>query len=408
MNSTVEIADVDAARNRLATLRLLVVFPGAFVKGLLGVALPWSLTSSVSSATLLGLLTSAVIAFDVLGSLVGGWAASRVGERATAVVCAALSTAALVASATFFVFGVNAAAYVCLLAVYFCDSSADVAAHSRLPVIARLAKTSLTRLASGNWLWALTGAISGGLFGGWCLGAGFRTALAFAVVIAAFTTFLGQAVTLPRDSTRSPSTRAKPTFKSVLAFVAHQRELLIVCGLVVGGSLLLGPTDQLIVPFVLSRGGYSAEFFSWVLAASALGAAVGLVSASHFLPQGRYRGSIILVGTIGIAAYIALWLTAPSAITILAGMALAAALAAPMLPVLEATLLRCAAPQYRAMLIGLLTAMAGAADAVGGLTMGAGLDWLGPTVPLLIVLLLVLAGGVLAAWSFRKQNSKQN
>lgn len=402
MNSILNTPGFRIAKYRLTWLRLLVVLPGAFVKGAIGVALPWMLASTVSSGTSLGLLTSGVIALNVLGSLAGGWAASRFGERGTAIVSAALSVIALIASTPYFISGAGAVTYIGLLIVIFYDAAADVAAHSRLPVIARLAKISLTRLASGNWLWALVGAIMGGIFSGWCLDTGLNKVLAYAIVIAAFTTFLGHVFTLPRDQVRNFFTHRRPTLKSLMGYVMHQRELLIICGVVLGASILLGPADQLIVPFILNRGGYSAEFFSWVLAAGALGAAIGLVGASHFPNSTRQHGRFILAGTIGIAAYIGLWLIAPSATVILAGMILVSALAAPMLPVLEASFLRCAATPYRSILIGLLTAAAGLADAVGGLIMGAGLDWLGPNVLLMIILLLVVAGGMLAAWSYKK------
>jgi predicted MFS family arabinose efflux permease len=402
VNTLVNTPGFSVAKYRLTSLRLLVVLPGAFVKGAIGVALPWMLASTVSSGTSLGLLTSGVIALNVLGSLAGGWAASRFGERGTAIVSAALSVIALIASLPYFISGAWAAAYVGLLIVFFYDSAADVAAHSRLPVIARLTKISLTQLASGNWLWALIGAIAGGIFSGWCLETGLNKVLAYAIVIAALTTLLGHVVTLPRDQVRNFFTRRGPTFKSLLGFVMQQRELLIICGVVLGGSMLLGPADQLIVPFILNRGGYSAEFFSWVLAAGALGAAIGLLGASHLPKSERQHSHIIFAGTIGIAAYIGLWLIAPSATVILAGMILVSVLAAPMLPVLEASFLRCAASPYRSILIGLLTAAAGVADALGGLVMGAGLDLLGPSVLLMIILSLVVAGGMLTAWSYRK------
>jgi predicted MFS family arabinose efflux permease len=402
VNSLLNTLGFSVAKYRVTWLRLLVVLPGAFVKGSIGVALPWMLASTVPSGTSLGLLTSGVIALNVLGSLAGGWAASRFGERGTAIVSAALSVIALIATAPYFISGAGAVTYIGLLIVFFYDSAADVAAHSRLPIIARLAKISLTRLASGNWLWALIGAIAGGIFSGWCLDTGLNKALAYAVVIAALTTLLGHAVTLPRDQVRNFFTHREPTFKSLLGYVMQQRELLIICGVVFGGSILLGPADQLIVPFILNRGGYSSEFFSWVLAAGALGAAIGLVGASHLPRSARQHGRIIFAGTIGVAAYIGLWLIAPSATVILAGMILVSALAAPMLPVLEASFLRCAATGYRSILIGLLTAAAGLADAFGGLVMGAALDWLGPNVLLMIILLLVIAGGMLTAWSYRK------
>jgi predicted MFS family arabinose efflux permease len=383
-------------------LRLLVVLPGAFVEGSLGVALPWTLASNVADGLSLGVLTGGVIACGVLGSLTGGSAANRFGERRVAVVCAASSAVALVWAALNFVSGVMAQTYIGLLIVFFCDSAADVAGHSRLPVIARLSKVSLTRLASGNWLWVLAGAIAGGIFSGWCLDGGHDGLLAHVIVIGALLTLFGLVLVLPRDQTKVfPSHRA-PTFKNLIGFVRQQRELIIIGSLVLGGAVLLGPADQLIVPFLLNRAGYSAEFFSWVVAASALGAAIGLAGASHFLDLEQRRGSVILAGTFGVAAYIGLWLAVPSATVILAGMLLVSALVAPMLPVLEAAFLRCATARYRSILIGALTAAAGMADALGGLVMGAALDWLGPSVLLVVVLSLVVAGGLLTAWTYRK------
>lgn len=382
-----------AAHYPARALRCFVVAPGAFVEGALAVLLPWMIASKTLHSSWLGMASAAVVLAPMLGTLAAPVLSGKLGARRVTVAAAAAVVVCLGAAGASWAMGEAVIAFGWALGALAADAVCDLAFTVRLPLLARLCRQPLMRLSSGNWLWGLPGAALGSVLAGWAVNEGKLGALMVVLVLACALVAVGLAVLLPRESRRRP----QPDAGFVRVFSAGfwtRRALVVTVGLV-GFVFFVGPLDNLLIPAHLVAREQPASLFGYLMAAAGIGVAIGLVAVQSKSVVAHER-ALLLVGLVAVAGQIALLLWLPAAWIVIAGVLLTSALFAPLLPIMEAALLKVSSEANRALLLATVTTLVSVADVLGTLCLGAAVGLMGSDAALMIVL-VGIGGGILIA-----------
>jgi predicted MFS family arabinose efflux permease len=357
----------------LTALQALVVLPGAMLEGALAVVLPWLVVQAAQGTVWLGPASAGLVAAGLLGTLLAPGLEGRLGNRRMTLATAYAATAALFAAGGLWAAGHLLAAYSMALLSLAADAACDVGFTSRLPLIARLARQRLERLSAGNWLWAIPGAALGSLMAGAALEARWANGpLAMSALLAVIALLAAVALTVlmpGKFKCLSERQRRPSPLREALSRGFWTRPALRLAAAL--GILMFfgGPLDNLLLPAHLNAGGWSAASFGHVLAVSGLGLALGLAMAQSAWLEAR-RDAVIVVGLLSLAGQLMVLAVLPSQVLVLACAFVGAVLFAPLLPWLEAAMLRAALPAQRTLMVSVLSMVAALADLLGSVVMG--------------------------------------
>jgi MFS family permease len=176
------------------------------------------------------------------------------------------------------------------------------------------------------------------------------------------------AVLMPRDSRIPHGIRGVPITPSKRV-LWNQRTVALIA-LIAGMSFLYGPVDNLLAPAHLASNGREASTFGAIMAAGAVGLAVGLV-LSQTVCVDRYGMAVLSVGLAGIFAQLALLWWLPSDLALVVVSFVTAAAVAPLLPLLETSALKAVASMHRTVLLAAAANAASLAELAGTAVFGA-------------------------------------
>jgi MFS family permease len=377
-------------------LRSLVVLPGAVVEGARVVVLPWLVVQASLGTAWLGLLSALLVAAALAGTLAAPLATEHWGSRRIVLAGAAVSAMGLGVAGALWYLGFVASAFGVALIAIAADGMADVAFSARTPVMARLAKVQLLQFTSTNWLWSVCGVAVGSALAGIAMGNGALDAPSIAW-LAACTAALSLLVAvalgalMPRDL-RVPHGIRATQITPAKRILWNQRTVLLIV-LIAGMSFLYGPVDNLLAPAHLASNDREASAFGAIMAAGAVGLAVGL-ALTQTVRADRHGRLLLSVGLAGIVAQLILIWWLPNDLALVVGSFVTAAAVAPLLPLLESSALAAAAATHRTVLLaaagtatsladlagtavfGTLASAAGAGSALGVAAVIAGLGFL--------------------------------
>lgn len=353
-------------------LRSLVVLPGALVEGALAVVLPWLVARASLGTTWLGLLSALLVAAALVGTLAAPLATKHWGSRPVVLAGALVSAAGLGVAAVLWFVGFVASAFGVVLIAITVDGMADVAFSARTPVMARLAKAPLMQFTSVNWLWSVCGVALGSALAGITMGDGTLDTpliawLAAGTAVLSLLVAMALAVLMPRDARIPHGMRGVPVTHSRRVMWNQRTVLLIV--LIAGMSFLYGPVDNLLAPAHLASNNREASTFGAIMAAGAVGLAVGLV-LTRTVRADRHGMALLSVGLAGIVAQLALLWWLPSDLTLVVVSFVTAAAVAPLLPLLESAALKAVASTHRTLLLAATATAASLADLAGTAVFG--------------------------------------
>ena len=342
-----------STQHQVLALRSLVVLPGAFVEGVLAVALPWLVARASLGTAWLGLLSAPLVAAVMAGTLVAPVATKHWGSRRVVLAGALLSAASLGLAAVLWFLGFVTGAFGVALIAIAADGMADVAFSARTPVMARLAKVPLLQFTSANWLWSVCGvavgsALAGAAMGDAALDDPWIAWLGAGMAVVSLLMAISLAVLMPRDARIPHGMRAVPVTPSERV-LWNQRTVLLIA-LIAGMSFLYGPVDNLLAPAHLASNGREAWTFAAIMAAGAVGLAAGLV-LTQTVRAGCRGIPLLSVGLAGIVAQLALLWWLPSDLTLVVVSFVTAAAVAPLLPLLESAALKTVASTHRTLLL---------------------------------------------------------
>ena len=354
-------------------LRSLVVLPGALVEGVLAVVLPWLVARASLGTAWLGALSALLVAAALMGTLVAPLAAKRFGSRRVVLASALLAAVSLGVAAALWFLGFTASAFGVALIAIAADGMADVTFSARTPVMARLAKVQLMQFTSANWLWSVCGVAAGSALAGAAMGDGALDTpsiewLAASTAVLSLLVAMALAVLMPRDSRRPHRIRGVPITPSKRA-LWNQRTVLLIA-LIAGMSFVYGPVDNLLAPAHLASNGREAVVFGTIMAAGAVGLAVGLL-LTHAVRADRHGAALLSVGLAGIVAQLVLLWWLPSNLALVVASFVTAVAVGPLLPLLETSALKAVASTHRTVLLAAASTAATLADLAGTAVFGA-------------------------------------
>jgi hypothetical protein len=372
----------------LWALRSLVVFPGAFAEGMLAVWLPWSITQATLHTPWLGPVSAALIAAAIAGTLCAPLLNRHLGSRRMTIWMALTATLCLVAAAALWLASSPGLACLFALAAIAADGAGDVGFSNLTPLIARLSRLPLAKFTAANWLWTIFGAALGGVFAGWGLQSQSITSLLLALIASSGIVVVGLACLVPRSRQRGrlpPSAGWAAMFSGAL----WKPGTVAVCLAIFALGFVFGPMDNLLVPAHLAGEGRSAATFGNLIAAGGLGLAAGLAVMQFMHTRTvRRRLLVVTVAQIGVALYIGFIWWLPDDALLLSGVFLAAAMLAPLLPMLDAAVLTSTGIEHRALLIALVGTLSSVSDMLGTATFGAVVSRVGSGAALAICFML--------------------
>jgi MFS family permease len=374
----VESASADAARRARVpaaaafpfwALRSLVVFPGAFAEGILAVWLPWSITQTTLHTPWLGPLSAALIAAAIAGTLAAPLLNRHLGPRRMTILTALTSTLCLAAAAASWLAGSPGLACGFALAAVANDGASDVGFSALTPLIARLSRRPLAKFTAANWVFTIVGVALGGVFAGWGLQSQSIVLLLIALIASSGIVVIGLACLVPRS--RHRGTLAAAGWMSILSAEIWKPGTVAVCLAIFALGFIFGPMDNLLVPAHLASQGRSAATFGNMIAAGGLGLAVGLTLVQFMrTPTGHRWLLVVTVALIGVALYIGFIWWLPADVLLLSGVLLAAAMLAPLLPMLDAAVLTSTGTEHRALLMAFVGTLSSVADMLGTAAFG--------------------------------------
>jgi MFS family permease len=327
--------------------------------------------ASLGSAWL-GLLSALLVAAALVGTLAAPLATKHWGSRRVVLAGALVAAVGLGVAAALWFFGFVASAFGVALMAIAADGMADVAFSARTPVMARLAKAPLMQFTSANWLWSVFGLAAGGALAGFTMGDGalnspLIASLAAGTAVVSLLVASALAVLMPRDARILHRMRGVPASHPRRALWNQRTVWLIV--LIAGMSFLYGPVDNLLAPAHLASNDREASTFGAMMAAGAIGLAVGLVM-TQTVRTDRHGRALMSIGLAGIVAQLALLWWLPNDLTLLVVSLVTAAAFAPLLPLLESYALSAVASTHRTLLLALTATAASLADLAGTAVLG--------------------------------------
>ncbi|MGO1070556.1 MFS transporter [Lysobacter sp. CA199] len=363
------------------------------------VALPWFVLELTNSPAQAGLVAAAGIVPLILGVLFGGTIVERFGPRRVAV-CGDLLSAATVAAVPLLhrLDALNLPLLLLLIAAgAVLDGPTRVAADSRRPELARLARMRLERATSFDEMLMSLAALTGPALAG--------------VAIAAFgmapTLYLTAACSLAAaclDAVSLPGARRRRLHldhsgwrgaMAGLRFVLSQRLLRALVVLATAFVAAFGAIEAVVMPALYrAQGGAAIDlglFLSAAGGASAL-AALGYALYGHRLS----RRAVFLGGCALLSLAVAILALAPPSWRILAG-ALAGFGAGPLAPIENAELMRRAPQALRSHALGAVAALSLASLPLAMIGAGATVEYVGAR-PLLTGAALLLGALTWMAW----------
>lgn len=354
-------------------LRSLVLLPGALVEGALAVVLPWFLARASLGTVWFGLLPALLVGAALVGTLAAPLATKHWGSRSVVLICALVSATGLGVATALWFLGFAVAAFGVVLITIAADNMSDVTFSARTPVMARMAKVQLMQFTSANWLWTVCGLAVGSALAGAAMGEGALDRpsigwLAAGAVALSLLVAMALAVLMPRDSRVSHGIRGVP-FDTSKRVLWNQRTVMLIA-LIAAISFLYGPMDNLLAPAHLASHGRKASAFGAIMAASAVGMAVGLL-LTQTVRADRHSLALLSVGLAGMVAQFAFlwWLPADLALVVVSFVTSAAV--APLLPLLESAALKAVASTHRTVLLAAAATAASLADLTGTAVFGA-------------------------------------
>jgi hypothetical protein len=356
----------------VTALRVAVVLPGACMQGALAVLVPWLVAQATLGTLWLGLASAGLVAAAMLGTLAAPALERLIGNRHMAVLTAFAVVVALGGAALCWTNNRPVIAYGCVLIALSADAASDLGFASRMPLLARLSAQRLEQFSSANWLWRIGGAAGGSILAGWALSAHYVVELIGVAILLSLATAAGLALLLPRESRIRAHTR--PSMQAVFDrrfWTPEAMKLAIVLAAIV---FFAGPIDNLLLPGHLASQKLPASAFGDMLASIGLGLAAGLwltQSSNSAIGSASKRRGMIVLSLIGFTSQLGLMLWLPQPWLLLGGLFLSAIICAPLLPILEATILTVAPPAQRTLMLAALSTLIGVADMVGTFSMGA-------------------------------------
>ena len=350
----------------ISMLRALVVLPGAAVEGALMVALPWMVTRAAQGTPWLGIASAGIVGAGLLGTLLAPFLERRLGNRLMTVATGFACGAALVVAGWSWIMDEMLLAYAMALVSIVADATCDVGFTARLPVLARLARQRLERLSAGNWLWSIGGAALGSVFAGWALDAQQRVLLVTVLCAATLLVAVALALLLPRQA---QYVRTEPPMRALWSAQFWSPSAVRIALVLAALVFFAGPLDNLLMPLHLTTHGQPAEVYGHVIASAGLGIAVGL-SLLQSDRITRHRRVAVVAGLLGLAVQLTTLMLLPPQWLLLVGTFVGAVLFAPLLPMLEATMLSVARPTQRTLMLAALSALAALADISGTISLG--------------------------------------
>lgn len=335
--------------------------------------------------------SAALVLAPLLGTLAAPVLSGKLGARRVTVAAAAVVVVCLGAAGASWAMGEAVIAFGWALGALAADAACDLAFTARLPLLARLSRRSLVGVCSGNWLWGLPAGALGSVLAGWTGNEARLNALMIALVFASALVAVGLAVLLPRESRRRP--RPDAGFGRVFSAGFWTRRALVMTVGLVSFVFFVGPMDNLLVPAHLAAREQPASLFGYLMAAAGIGVAIGLVAVQSKGVVAHER-ALLLVGLVAVAGQVALLLWLPAAWIVIAGVLLSSALFAPLLPIVEAALLKVSSEANRALLMATVTTLVNVADVLGTLCLGVAAGLMGSDAALMIVL-VGIGGGMI-------------
>ncbi len=386
-------------------LRLLVFLPGAWVEGVLAVALPWLVIKASLGTPWLGVLSALIVVAGIGGTLLAPLATKHFGSRRVTLVCAFAQAACLGVAAILLQLGFAALAYGVALVAIAVDSVADITFNARTACIARLAREPLMRFTSTNWLWSVGGmaigsALAGVLIDGTTLGGSAIVWLAASSAALSLLVALTLAALMPRDGRRAQIQSSAQSAELHPRRLWNQRTVLLLA-LIAGMSFLYGPVDNLLAPAHIASNGRGSSAFAALMTAAGVGLAAGLMLTRN-LPASRFGAAIYFVGLGGIFVQLVWLWYLPSDLWLVLGGFITAAAIAPLLPLLESIGLKSVTAAQRTTLLAAIGTVAGLADLAGTALFGAMAGEVGAANALGVTVILAGLGLIFAPWLARK------
>jgi MFS family permease len=384
-----------AKRFPINALRVMVLLPGACVEGALAVLLPWTVTSTLLASPWLGAASAGLVAAPIIGTMAAPSLDMRIGHRAMTVISAVVVVAALAAAVVCWIWTYTLLAYSLVLLAIAADAISDLGFASRVPLLARLSARNLESFSASNWLCSIGGAAAGSLMAGWAVAADFLVELVFVLVMLSLIVAIGLGLLLPRQRQRRKThAPIRSTLLQSQFWTPSAKKVAVIVALLV---FVGGPLDNLLLPAHLASRGLPASTFGEMIAATGLGLALGLwkVQSSaqandaqrhNWERRGTTQHHWITLGLLGIAGQLALMLWLPPQWSLLLGLFLCATLFAPLLPILEAAILRAALPAQRTLMLAALSTVIGLADFFGTVIIGALTSSSGSSIALFVCL----------------------
>lgn len=370
-------------RDSLLTLRVVIVFPGAFAEGVLAVLLPWSITQAAIGTPWLGLLSTLLVVAAIVGSVMASPVSHWLGSRQMTVCAAAISTMCLVCAILTWHLDFKLTTFLLALCAIAADGIADLGFSSRTPVIARLYKLSLAKFSGGNWLWAILGLALGSLTAGWCMSSNLIGILLIVLSANSLLVAISVSKFLPRDSRISKKDDSAMTMLLSSEFWTPQMIALTIC---VGWlTFVYGPMDNLLIAAQLAYNDKDASLFGELVTAGGVGLAVGLAATqARQTCLNASKTFILWVGIFAAILQIILVWQLPENWQLILGTFITAVMFAPFLPMLESTLLLSVKTPYRTLVLTMVGTLTSVADMLGTATAGLGIGYVGINTVLLM------------------------
>jgi predicted MFS family arabinose efflux permease len=345
------------------------------MEGALAVVAPWLITKATLGTVWFGLTAAGLVLAAMLGTLLSPVLEHWMGNRRMVLLTASSVAASLAAAAFCWANSFAAAAYAFVLFAMAADSACDIGFASRMPLLAKFSGERLEQFSGANWLWGICGMALGSVVAGWALSANYVVEAVAGVALLSLITATGLAFLLPRESRKL---KIHPKNPHSLLTIFNQNfwtpraiKLAILLIVVV---IFAGPVDNLLLPGHLAANNWPPNTFGDMLAAIGLGVAAGLFltqrsdSTVLAIPN---RRRLVVIGLIGFACQLGMMLWLPHPWILLSGLFLCAVLFAPLLPMMEASMLTAAPPAQRTLMLSALSTLLSIADVVGTIGMGA-------------------------------------
>ncbi|MEH6421796.1 MFS transporter [Pseudomonas sp. CGJS7] len=378
---------------------LLAGFCSALGNAVAMVAMPWFVLELTGSPAQAGLVAAAGIVPLIAGVLFGGALIERFGPRRVAV-CGDLLSAVTVAAVPLLhaLDALNLPVLLLLIAAgAVLDGPTRVAADSRRPELARLARMRLERATSFDEMLLSLAALSGPAVAGLAI-------VAFGMAPTLYLTAACSLLAAILDAASLPGARRRRLhvdhagWRGALAglrFVFAQPLLRALVWLATAFVAAFGAIESVVMPALYRAQGSAALelglFLSAAGGASAL-AALGYALYGHRLS----RRAVFLGGCALLVLALAILALAPPSWRILAG-ALAGLGAGPLAPIENAELMRRAPQVLRAHALGAVAALSLASLPLAMIVAGATVEYVGAR-PLLIAAALLLGAMTWRAW----------